>query len=34
MNLWFSILLITICSIFWDIGVVFQKKQQMNYQNW
>jgi len=26
MNLWFSIILISICAVFWDIGVVFQKK--------
>ena len=26
MNLWVSILLISICAIFWDIGVAFQKK--------
>ena len=26
MNLWFSILIISVCAVFWDIGVVFQKK--------
>ena len=26
MNLWFSILLITVCAVFWDIGIVLQKK--------